>query len=193
MAAPNGEAPVPPRWRLLSSAILHRSRLFDVLRDSVTRPDGSADVYEHVATRGSVAVLALDASDRVAVTRQWIYTHGSRQWRLPGGGIDLSDRSPLAAAGRELAEETGVRARKWESIGAVHGADVLSNHVEHAFRATELTIGEVRLERSESDLELHWLSFAQVLGMVTDGQLPHAASTYAILMDAVRRAGQPTS
>lgn len=191
-AAPKGEAPDPPAWRLLVSTILHRTRLFTLFRDSVTRPDGSADVYEHVGTRGSVSVLALDADDRVAITRQWIYTHGSRQWRLPGGGIDLSDGSPLAAAGRELAEETGVRAGSWESIGTVHGADSLSNHVEHAFRATDLTVGEVRLERSESDLELQWLPFAQVLGLVTAGEVPHAASAYAILMEAVRRAGQPT-
>jgi 8-oxo-dGDP phosphatase len=143
-----------------------------------------------VVCPGSVTVLAVDSRDRIAVTRIWIYTHGTRQWRLPGGGIDSDDSSPEEAAGRELAEETGIRANHWQHIGTVHGADSLSNHVEHVFRATKLTPGEARLEGGESDLEVHWLPFPDVLGLVTGGQMPHAGSSYAVLMEAVCRTGR---
>lgn len=180
-----------PGWQTLSSRVLHRTRWFDVHHDSVHLPDGTSGVYEHVVSRGSVTVLVLDGADQVAVTRQWIYTHGTRQWRLPGGGIDAGDVSPQVAASRELAEETGVRAAHWQPIGSVHGADSLSNHVEHVFRATGLTKGGTpHLEGGESDLEVHWFPFSRVLELVTSGQMPHSGSTYAVLMDALRRAAR---
>jgi 8-oxo-dGTP pyrophosphatase MutT (NUDIX family) len=190
-AAPNEDVPEQPGWRLLASKVLHRTRWFSVHADSVTRPDGSAGVYEHVVSRGSVTVLAIDTDDRVAVTRQWIYTHGTRQWRLPGGGIDPGDSSPLAAASRELAEETGVQAAYWAQIGTVHCADSLSNHVEHVFRATGLTLGDDQhLEPGETDLEVSWIPFSQALELVAGGEVPHAGSSYAILREALRRPGR---
>jgi 8-oxo-dGDP phosphatase len=177
-------------WRLVASRLVHHTRWFDVHRDSVHRPDGSPGEYDHVVSPGSVSVLAVDGTDLVAVTRIWIYTHGTRQWRLPGGGIDPDDNSPQQAASRELAEETGIRAAHWQHIGTVHGGDSLSNHVEHVFRASGLTAGEPRLEDGESDLEVRWLPFSAALELVTSGLMPHAGSSYAILMEAVRRAGR---
>jgi ADP-ribose pyrophosphatase len=159
-----------------------------VRSDAVVRPDGAADVYQHVIAPGSVTVLALGTGDRVAMTRQWIYTHGSTQWRLPGGGIDARDTNPLCAARRELAEETGLRAAEWRELGRIHGADSLSNHVDHVFLATGLTQGVADLGGGEADLALSWLPFDEAVGLVTNGHVPHAGSAYALLLLAVRRA-----
>jgi ADP-ribose pyrophosphatase len=121
------------------------------------------------------------------MTRQWIYTHGSTQWRLPGGGIDPCDADPLCAARRELAEETGLRAATWERLGRIHGADSLSNHVDHAFLATRLTQGAADPGGGEIDLAMSWLPFDDAVTLVTSGQVPHAGSAYALLLLAVRR------
>lgn len=174
-------------WRRLSSAVVHRNRWFEVRRDSVVRPDGYSDIYSHVITSGSVTVIAVDEWDRMMVTRQWIYTHGGVQWRLPGGGIESFDIDPLRAAHRELVEETGLRAARWERLGRVHGADSFTNHVDHAFLATELSQHERHLEPSEADLTLYWVPFDKALEMVASGELVHAGSVYAVLSMAVRR------
>lgn len=179
-----GEVP----WRRLDSAVVHRNQWFKVHRDLVVRPDGCEDVYSHVATHGSVTVMAVDEWDRLIFTRQWIYTHGCTQWRLPGGGIEDSDVDPLTAARRELAEETGLRAKCWEPLGKIHGADSLTNHVDNVFLATELTADQQHLDPAEADLTLWWLPFDKALELVTAGQLPHAGSAYAVLSMAVRRA-----
>src|SRR5262249_27191905 len=103
-------------WRKVDSDVVHRTPWFVVRRDAVVRPDGGADVYQHVIAPGAGTALALDRAGGGAMTRQWIYPHGSTQWRLPGGGIDPADPNPLGAARRELAEETGLRAAEWAPL-----------------------------------------------------------------------------
>ncbi|GAB3491307.1 NUDIX domain-containing protein [Amycolatopsis cihanbeyliensis] len=175
-------------WQLLESEVVHSTPWFDVRSDLVIRPDGARDVYSHVVTPGSVTVLALHQDDSVVLTRQWIYTHGGTEWRLPGGVIDAEDADPAAAARRELAEETGLRAGNWHKLGIVHGADSMSNHVDHLFLATGLTTGTPAPDRGESDLRVRRLAFPGALSLVRNGQLPHAGSGHALLLTALRRA-----
>jgi 8-oxo-dGTP pyrophosphatase MutT (NUDIX family) len=185
----------PSPWRRVDSDVVHSTPWFTVRRDAVVRPDGAPDVYQHVIAPGAVTVLALRADGQVAMTRQWIYTHGSTQWRLPGGGIDPCDADPLSAARRELAEETGLRASEWTPIGRIHGADSLSNHVDHAFLATGLTQGTADPGGGEVDLAVSWLPFDEAVNLVTAGQVPHAGSAFALLSLAVMRVrdGGPAS
>ena len=177
---------VAGEWTRLASEVRFTSGWFEVRRDVAKRPDGSIGQYDHVLAPPAVTVLAVDEQDRVAVTRQWIYTHDETQWRLPAGRIDDRDDGPEAAGRRELAEETGVRALRWQPLGAVNCADSLSNHRDHAFHATGLTLGEHRREAGEADLELHWVPAARLVEMTLDGLLPHAGSTFAVLSAKLR-------
>ena len=167
--------------------MLFASQWFEVRRDSALRPDGSEGVYDHVIAPPAVTVLALDGLGQVVVTRQWIYTHRETQWRLPAGRIDEGDSTPEAAARRELAEETGYSADSWAPLGTINCADSLTNHQDHAFLATGLTnSGPRRLEPGEADLEVHWIAVDELLGLVLDGKLPHAGSSFAVLTAKAR-------
>jgi 8-oxo-dGTP pyrophosphatase MutT (NUDIX family) len=178
-----------PPWRRVSSKLVHTTRWFVVRRDDVLRPDGTAGVYERVDSPGAVTVLALDADDSVVITRQWIYLHGATQWRLPGGGIDSVDDDPLTAAKRELAEETGLSARRWRSIGSINCADSLTNHVVHLFLATELSQGQSNLGPGEADLKVMRLPFDKAVDLAMRNEVPDAGSAHALVMQAARRAG----
>ena len=177
-------------WQRLATRLVHSSPWFDVRADDVVRPDGGHGTYTHVVAPGSVTVLALQDDDQVVLTRQWIYTHGGTEWRLPGGAVDGTDESPEAAARRELAEETGLRAEKWERLGQIHGADSLSNHVDHIFLATGLSQGEASLGPGEADLRVRTMPFCHALDLVRRGMLPHAGSSHALLVMALRRTTQ---
>ncbi len=180
-----------PSWRRLGTRTVRTTPWFEVHEDSVVRPDGVQDVYHHVVSPGSITVVAVDDADRVAVTRQWIYTHANRQWRLPAGAIDATDASPQAAAERELAEETGVRAARWHAIGRVNGADSFTNHVDHVFLATDLTLGTASREAAEADLDVHWLSLQEALDLVAKGGIRHAGSVCGLLSVGIRRETAP--
>lgn len=186
---PSGHPEDIPPWQCRDSKIEHTTPWFAVRHDTVVRPDGCGDTYMHVVSPGSVTVLAMNDRGSVMLTRQWIYTHGSTQWRLPGGGIDQEDRDSLAAAHRELAEETGLVAADWTLLGQVHEADSLSNHVDTVFFATGLTCTPQRLRPGEGDLEIYWKPFDRLLDLVLAGELRHAGSAYAVLQIAVRTTG----
>lgn len=178
-----------PPWHRVSSSLVHATPWFEVRTDQVVRPDGIRGAYEWVDSRGSVAVVALGADDTVVLTRQWIYLHGGTHWRLPGGGIDPGDPDPLTAARRELAEETGVRASRWESVGRINCAESITNHVAHLFLATGLTQGDADLEPGEQDLRVVRLPFGDAIDLVLRHEVPDAASAHALLLCAARRAG----
>jgi 8-oxo-dGTP pyrophosphatase MutT (NUDIX family) len=175
-------------WQRLSSNLVHSTRWFVVRQDDVVRPDGSEGIYERVDSPGAVTVLAIDDDDRVAITRQWIYLHENTQWRLPGGGIDPDDASPLDAAKRELAEETGIRAAQWTSLGRLNCADSLTNHVAHLFLATGLTQGESSLAPGEADLRVLRVPLRQAVALAMHDQVPDAGSAHVLVKFAALRA-----
>lgn len=166
---------------------MHSGPWFRVRTDRALRPDGSPGRYDWVESPGSVSVVAVDATDHVVVSKQWIYTFGDKQWRLPGGGMDPVDSDPAAAARRELDEEAGLIAGRVEPLGRIHCADSWSNHVEHLFLATDLTAGRQRLDAGEAGLTLQRLPFAEAVDLARTGEIPHAGSAHALLLAALSR------
>jgi len=169
-------------WQLVESCVVHSTPSFEVRTDSVVGADGQLDKYSHVVAPGSVTVLAIDENDSVVLTRKWIYTHGGSQWQLPGGALKQADAEPITAARRELAE-TGLRASKWCELGAIYGADLVSNHVDHIFLAMGLT--------GDPGGRVHRMPFLDAVALVRTGGIPHAGSGYALLRVALDRAGNP--
>src|SRR5208283_1841533 len=114
----------PPKTRgpavtaaVLSSETVFKCRQFRVQHDKIIEPGGRQNERDVIRHNGSVVILALDNSKSkknpwVVMERQYRHAAGQYLWELPAGKIDEGEE-PLAAAKRELIEETGYRAKKW--------------------------------------------------------------------------------
>ena len=104
--------------RVLSSRVVYRGPAFRVTADEVLEPSGVRTRRDIVHHSGSVVILAVEdggSEPHVLLERQ--YRHAAQQmlWELPAGRIDDGEK-PLAAAKRELLEETGYSASHWKCI-----------------------------------------------------------------------------
>ena len=115
--------PTPPaklsktKATVLKSKVSFQGKVFSVVTDKVTEPGGVTSTRDVIRHNGSVVILAVDASENPAdpsilLERQYRYAAGQFLLELPAGRIEPGE-NPLAAAKREMIEETGFRARKW--------------------------------------------------------------------------------
>lgn len=105
-------------WRTLARRVLlSRPPWMEVAEERVALPDGrEIEGFLSVRTRDFAAIVALTEGDEVVLIRS--YKHGPRRISLavPAGYIEANE-DPLAAARRELLEETGHEARDWTPLG----------------------------------------------------------------------------
>ena len=105
-------APAHQLERFVSGEQVFKGALLDVRRDVVAMPDGAHATREYVVHPGAVVVVPLLDDGRLVLERQYRYPVGRVMLEFPAGKIDAGEPA-LQCAQRELAEETGYRARQW--------------------------------------------------------------------------------
>jgi 8-oxo-dGTP pyrophosphatase MutT (NUDIX family) len=144
-------------------------RVIQVNIERVELPNGTTAELEIIHHPGGAAVVALDATGRVCLLRQFRHAAGGWVWELPAGKIDNRE-PPLQTAQRELEEEAGVAAATWRSLGDYLPSPGVLTEVVHLFLATDLSELPQRPEEHEV-FEVHWRPFAVALEMARSGEL----------------------
>jgi 8-oxo-dGTP pyrophosphatase MutT (NUDIX family) len=173
-------------WKTISSRTAYENPWIRVREDQVIRPDGTPGIYGVVEIRPSVGIVAINARDEVVLVGQWRYALNRHAWEVPRGGSAPGETDMLLTAQRELAEEAGVKAAKWELLGPVDVCNGIANDVQSLFLATELSETPMHLD-PEEDIVVDWKPFAEAVRMVMDGRITEVCSVAAILMVAERR------
>ncbi len=172
-------------WRTKSSRIAYQNGWIRVREDEVIRPDGGPGIYGVVEIRPSVGVVAMNERDEVVLVGQWRYAVNRYSWEIPRGGSHPGETDMLQVAKRELAEEAGVLAEHWESLGPVDVCNGVADDVQTLFLATGLSSTDTRFD-PEEDITVEWKPFGEAARMVMDGRITEVCSVAAILMVAQR-------
>lgn len=167
-------------WKTLRSRIIFDNPWMTVVEDRVINPGGGENDYGHVKFKNrAVAIVPLDKDGNTWLVGQQRYTLGLYSWELPMGGAPLAD-DPLAAAKRELKEETGLIANEWQQLMFIHTTNSITNEEGYVFVARDLEQGETEFDESE-DLQVRKLPLAEALQMIRQGEITDVISIAALL------------
>lgn len=162
--------PTESPWRRRSRRLVYENPWLSVLHDEVERPDGKPGIYGVIHFQNhAVAIVAIDAQDRVVLVGQWRYTIDAYSWELPEGGVP-PDEAPLAGAQRELREETGLQAASWREVARVAVSNSVTDELGSIFLATHLEPGDPSPDGTEQ-LRVLWVGFGEALAMIDDGRI----------------------
>lgn len=163
----------------LSGEQVYQGHFLDVRRDAVRLPDGSTAQREYIVHPGAVMVVPLLDDGRLVVERQYRYAMGRVMLEFPAGKIDPGE-PPFACAVRELAEETGYRAREWARAGILHNAIAYSNEGIEVWFARGLELGAQRLDPGEF-VEVLTASAEELDTLAARGELTDAKTLVGLL------------
>lgn len=174
------------RARVKRSKVVFAGKIFRVRRDEVVEPGlagGRAQgpvVREIVEHGGSVVVVPVFADGRVLLVRQYRHATGQALWELVAGGIDPGE-SPVAAARRELKEESGYTARRLRRLLSFYPTPGFLTEKMHLYEATGLRRGR-RAPEDDEDLEVRVFTPAELKYMLKRGELQDGKTLVGVLL-----------
>jgi ADP-ribose pyrophosphatase len=185
--------PADETEKLLSSEVVYQGPLFRVLHDKLLEPGGKPSERDVIRHNGSVVILAVDKSKNASdpwIVMERQYRHAAQQflWELPAGKLDAGE-DPLAGAQRELEEETGYRARKWQPLIEYYGSPGFLGESMKVFLAEGLIAGDAHPEDDE-DIEFRLVKLSEVVRMIEKGAIKDGKTLCSVLLYARRLAGK---
>lgn len=178
---------------VISSQTAYQGPLFRIDKEQVNEPKCGTVLRDIIRHGGSVVILAIDDAKKrdplVVLERQYRHAAGQFLYEVPAGKIDPNENR-LAAAKRELAEETGFRAKKWTQLARYYASPGFLAEWMQVFLAEGLTPGVTSFDEDEC-LEIMLVPFSELLrlidqGKIHDGKTLIAAMSYARLRSKTR-------
>jgi ADP-ribose pyrophosphatase len=177
---------------MLSREIVHVGRRIRVGFDTVTGPDGTVIKRDVILHPGAVVILPVLDAEHVVLLRNHRWVVGETLWELPAGTLEPGE-DLLEAAKRELLEETGYSAKKWQSLGFLYASPGVLDEKLHLFVAEGLTPGEQDLEADEQ-IEPKVVRLDEAVRKCLAGEVKDAKTITAILLwERFRRDAETTN
>ena len=158
---------------------IYTGKVIRLTLDEVTLPNGVQCELEVVHHPGGSAVVAINDQQEVCLLEQYRYVTGGWLWELPAGKHEPDD-TPEATAMKELQEEAGVEAGRWQSLGSVNSSPGVFAEVVHLYLAQGLT-SVASAHESEEVIKVHWLPFSEAYAWALNGKLTDAKTVIGLL------------
>jgi ADP-ribose pyrophosphatase len=169
-------------FRVLSSKTIFRGPIFSLVSEEVVEPQNICVRRDIIRHPGAIVVLAVDDSKGapwVLLERQFRYAAEAFLWELPAGRIEPGENK-LAAAKRELLEETGFTANKWRKALWFYPSPGFLDETMNVFLAQGLKPGKAQPEEDER-IAVRFFPLQQAVQMAMSGKIIDGKSIASIL------------
>jgi ADP-ribose pyrophosphatase len=167
-------------WIELSSSLQYENPWITVTESNVINPSGNKGIYGKVHFKNiAIGIIPMDENGNIYMVGQFRFTLGKYSIEIPEGG-GAWDIDPLDSAQRELAEETGLKAEKWEHILTMHLSNSVTDELAMVYLATGLSQGLSSPEDTEK-LDVFCLPLEKLYQMVVNHEITDSMSVAGIL------------
>jgi ADP-ribose pyrophosphatase len=162
---------------------LYHGRIFDLIVEEVEDPPGNIRTCEIVSHLGGSVVIPLFKNGDILLVRQYRYPFKKFVLEAPAGKLEPNE-DPLEAAKRELQEETGYRAEKFDKLTTIYTTPGFCNEVLHIYLATGLKESErgQALDDGEHSLTVESIPFSNAVEMIVRGEINDSKTIAGILL-----------
>jgi ADP-ribose pyrophosphatase len=171
----------------VARTVVHKGRKIQVAVDESAGPDGRPLVRDIVVHPGAVAILPLLDDEHVCLLKNYRFILDEVLWEIPAGTLEPGE-PPDRAAVRELIEETGYRAGRWQKLAAFFPSPGILSERTHLYVARDLTPGPMALEAGE-EIHPEVVPWARAVAWARDGTIRDAKTLVAILLCEQLRGG----
>ncbi len=165
--------------KLISSDVRYKSSIFEVTEDHAVDPGGFEIRRAIVKHGGSAVMMPVDEKKRVLLVRQYRLPARAYLWELPAGRLDPGETA-LAAAKRELAEETGYRASTWKKLLSFYVSPGYVSEKMTIYLATGLKEGAAEPMEDER-IETRWFTAKELDDAIHSGKIIDAKTIAGFL------------
>jgi ADP-ribose pyrophosphatase len=158
---------------------VYSGRVITVNVETVRLPNGHVAELEIIHHPGGAAIVAIDATLRVCLIRQYRHAAGGWVWELPAGKLEPGE-PPLATAQRELTEESGTSAQTWQSLGLYVSSPGVFTETVHLFMARGLISAKMSHEAGEV-IEVHWVPLEDACARALHGDINDGKTALGLL------------
>ena len=167
--------------KITSSREVYKCKLFQVTEDQAKDPKTGFEIKRSVVRHaGSAVMMAVDGRRRILLVRQYRLPAEKSLWELPAGRLDPGEK-PLQAARRELAEETGYKARTWTRLASFWVSPGYVQERMTLYLATDLIPGQAT-PMDDERIETRWWTSRDVAQMIRTGGIEDAKTMLGFFM-----------
>lgn len=178
-------ADIPLAWPVVSSSTLGQGVITTLVQDQIETPNGELIKREYLVHPGAVGVIALDDQSRVVLVRQYRHPVRHRLTEPPAGLLDLAGEDPLVAAQRELAEEVGLAADRWNVLVDLFSTPGIIGEPMRIYLARDLHSVDIPEDFVAAGEEAHmdtvWASLPDLVTAVLAGRLHNPTLVTGVL------------
>ncbi len=173
-------------FRQLSELLVHQGHVWNVAVATFESPSGESFQRDIIRSPGAVGVVPLldrDGVPTVVFVRQYRPPLDRVVLEIPAGIRDVPDEPTAATAARELAEEVGLAAAKWEYLTHYFTSAGMTDSVLHLYLATELSaVPKTAHGPEEEHMDIVELPLAEAVEMVVSGEIHDAKTVIGLLL-----------
>ncbi len=164
--------------KTLKSEVVFQGKVVTLLSDDIETSDGHKSFREVVVHNGGVVIVALTNENKILLVKQYRYPLKSVNIELPAGKLEL-DEAPDYAAKRELEEETGYRAKTWQSLGYINTTPGICTEKLYLYFANNLEFVGDHPDEGEI-IKCYEYSLDEVFTMINSGQINDSKTICAV-------------